>query len=278
MYTQEWYKRLENFGIFYSKVANREDQRSPVYMYTRMIVPLATYNFLKVLQEFENFVPGEKLQKLRMMEEAEFRKIIKIIVSFHTIHFLTKVKENNQLGMDLINFEKKILSCIYFDEEERQYYGRSKTYLNENKEKSLMYVMHWLFEKLDLLHEQNANQLAQIVMHYLHYYQEHFVTGFVFWSSRTERTKKPAPSNYVINYYEVLGLHIKASKEDIVKQYRLLIKQYHPDVYKGENKEEALQIFYKIRESYEVLSDDEKRKEYDEQISQINNLFNTTIE
>lgn len=63
------------------------------------------------------------------------------------------------------------------------------------------------------------------------------------------------------DYYEVLGVDKSASKEDIKKAYRKLAKQYHPDVSKEEDAETK---FKEVREAYEILSDQQKRAQYDQ--------------
>ena len=63
------------------------------------------------------------------------------------------------------------------------------------------------------------------------------------------------------DYYKVLEVDKKASKEEIKKQYKKLARKYHPDVNPG-NKE-AEEKFKAINEAHEVLSDDEKRQKYD---------------
>lgn len=63
------------------------------------------------------------------------------------------------------------------------------------------------------------------------------------------------------DYYELLGVKKTAAEEEIKKAYRSLAKKYHPDKNKG-NKE-AENKFKEISEAYAVLSDKEKREQYD---------------
>ncbi|MCL2333431.1 MAG: DnaJ domain-containing protein, partial [Candidatus Methanoplasma sp.] len=65
------------------------------------------------------------------------------------------------------------------------------------------------------------------------------------------------------DYYEVLGVAKDASQDDIKKAYRTLAKKYHPDV-TDLTKEEAEAKFKELSEAYEVLSDEGKRKTYDQ--------------
>lgn len=63
------------------------------------------------------------------------------------------------------------------------------------------------------------------------------------------------------DYYEVLGVSKTASEAEIKSAFRKLAKQYHPDVSKEEN---AAEKFKEAQEAYAVLSDEQKRKQYDQ--------------
>ncbi len=64
------------------------------------------------------------------------------------------------------------------------------------------------------------------------------------------------------DYYEVLGVAKDASAEDIKKAYRKVTKANHPDLHPGDK--ECEERFKEANEAYEVLSDEEKRKKYDQ--------------
>ena len=67
------------------------------------------------------------------------------------------------------------------------------------------------------------------------------------------------------DYYEILGVTKNASDDEIKKSYRRLAHQYHPDKASGDEKK-----FKEINEAYQVLSDKQKRAQYDR--------FGTTFE
>ncbi|CEG44605.1 RxLR-like protein [Plasmopara halstedii] len=67
------------------------------------------------------------------------------------------------------------------------------------------------------------------------------------------------------DYYKVLGVKKQFSDRELKKAYRQLALQYHPDkAENAEDKEAAKEKFVEVFEAYEVLSDPEKRKEYDD--------------
>ncbi len=62
--------------------------------------------------------------------------------------------------------------------------------------------------------------------------------------------------------YKALGLSREASQEDIRKAHRKLVRKYHPDANPEDPR--AGERFKKVQQAYEVLSDEKKRREYDE--------------
>jgi curved DNA-binding protein len=66
------------------------------------------------------------------------------------------------------------------------------------------------------------------------------------------------------DYYETLGVPKTATGDEIKSAFRKLARKYHPDVVKAKDKATAEEKFKQINEAYEVLSDPEKRKKYDQ--------------
>lgn len=64
------------------------------------------------------------------------------------------------------------------------------------------------------------------------------------------------------DYYAILGVDKKADAKEIKAAYRKLARQYHPDL--NPNNAEAEQKFKEVSEAYDVLSDADKRKKYDQ--------------
>lgn len=64
-----------------------------------------------------------------------------------------------------------------------------------------------------------------------------------------------------MNYYELLGISKTASEEEIKKAYRKLAMQFHPD--RNPGNKQAEEKFKQISEAYAILSDKDKRKQYD---------------
>ena len=87
------------------------------------------------------------------------------------------------------------------------------------------------------------------------------------------RLLKTGPTLLQKDYYDILGVSRSASQKDIKSAYYKLAKQYHPDRTKGDK--ESAKKFQKVSEAYEVLSDEGKRKNYDNFGSSASENFST---
>lgn len=72
------------------------------------------------------------------------------------------------------------------------------------------------------------------------------------------------------NYYSLLGVEPSSSKQEIRKAYLKLLKKYHPDVYNGDKKT-AENVTIELNKAYTILSDIEKRRDYDSQLKTYKN-------
>ena len=78
-------------------------------------------------------------------------------------------------------------------------------------------------------------------------------------SKEENEFREGVTNNNLPNYYEVLGVEINATAEEIKKNFRELAKKTHPDKTKEDSEEEMI----KINKAYEVLSDNISKERYD---------------
>ncbi|MCP6484515.1 DnaJ domain-containing protein, partial [Klebsiella pneumoniae] len=67
-------------------------------------------------------------------------------------------------------------------------------------------------------------------------------------------------------YYKILNVKRSATKQEIIKAYRKAAQQWHPDNFQGEAKKNAEKRFIEIASAKEVLTDPEKRQQFDQGI------------
>ena len=79
------------------------------------------------------------------------------------------------------------------------------------------------------------------------------------------------------NYYELLEVNPKASKEIIEKAYRVLIKKYHPDLYQGEERIYAESKSRELNEAYHILSSDFLREQYNMELEKEKQFNNANV-
>lgn len=70
------------------------------------------------------------------------------------------------------------------------------------------------------------------------------------------------------NYYEILEVNKKASKEIIERAYKVLVKKYHPDLYMEEPRKKCEKKIREINEAYDVLSNEILRDRYDRELEE----------
>jgi curved DNA-binding protein CbpA len=70
-----------------------------------------------------------------------------------------------------------------------------------------------------------------------------------------------------VNYYEVLGVDRSASEQEIRDRFRRLARENHPDRYRGPDKAEAERKFQTLTEAVNVLTNADKRRQHDSELS-----------
>lgn len=78
-----------------------------------------------------------------------------------------------------------------------------------------------------------------------------------------ERARKLQKQAERRDYYKILGVKRTATKQEIVKAYRKAAQKWHPDAYHGDEKKMAEKKFIDVAAAKEVLTDPEKRRQFD---------------
>lgn len=111
-----------------------------------------------------------------------------------------------------------------------------------------------------LLHYKQIFCMYCIII--IYFFQEYLEIFFILWYDYVRYIKRRFKI-LMENYYELLEVDVKASKEIIDKAFKVLAKRYHPDTQPEDKKAWAEEMFKKINEAYEVLSNPEAREKYD---------------
>jgi curved DNA-binding protein CbpA len=70
-----------------------------------------------------------------------------------------------------------------------------------------------------------------------------------------------------VNYYEILGVERSANDQEIRDRFRKLARENHPDRYRGDDKADAERKFQTLTEAVNVLTNPEKRRQHDDQLT-----------
>jgi len=79
-------------------------------------------------------------------------------------------------------------------------------------------------------------------------------------NSKDDEFRKNRQNSTLPDFYKILGVSHNASQDEIKNTFRRLVKEWHPDKHKGQSTEKRMS---EINKAYEVLSDENTRKNYD---------------
>lgn len=79
-----------------------------------------------------------------------------------------------------------------------------------------------------------------------------------------ERARKLQKQSERRDYYKILDVKRTATKQEIIKAYRRAAQKWHPDAYQGDQKKFAEKKFIDVAAAKEVLTDPEKRRQFDQ--------------
>lgn len=94
------------------------------------------------------------------------------------------------------------------------------------------------------------------MLHFISFFCERIPTNKIFTMC------KAVMDDFKFNPYKVLDLPKNSSDNEIKRRYRKLVKQYHPDKYEGENKDNSRKIFEDIEKAYQLLITSDPNKKY----------------
>lgn len=217
--------------------------------------------FLALLQNFRRFLDAGQYRR----QNIDPNRVVASTFLGHTIENIRKVDPALKAKREI---ENKIKEAI----EELE-----NAHENAQKHKSLEAESHIIecYEELKIINQSIGQQdsFSQVkekineIIEQARIIAEADTFDDAGSGSRTSQENIPPQSK---NYYEILGLEKDATQEQIKKAYRDLAKKYHPDRYAdlaSDLRDQAEQRFKEINEAFSVLSDTQKRAEYDSRLS-----------
>lgn len=160
--------------------------------------------------------------------------------------------------IDMILRSNKKKSHNKLIEQVWDFFKEEKLGLSTNKK--IQKQFQWVEKAIERLHKNRQQQRQQQQQ------QQHFFFNFGQQGTRHEAPPASPPVANNKDYYKILGINKEASAKEIRKAYLNLAKKYHPDKQGALSEEEKKSVHEKmseINEAYEILSDEDKRKEYD---------------
>lgn len=183
------------------------------------------------------------------------------LISLPIVYYLYKKHQDAEARQKLIKEQQE------FEKEQNREKKKEERYLNDLKKLESKYQKN--YERLEKEYQRKFEQYREYLEREFWKRWNEYKSGNYDFDEvfEEESEEKQAQESKIFdtakNYYDVLQVSKNATIEQIKKQFRKLILQYHPDRNKSP---EANEICIDLYEAYETLSDPDKRAQYDEYV------------